>query len=459
MNADHSDTGILLAYLRGELDSDAIRKVESRLLGEKDLRRQLLELSIEEAALTDWARMEQTLVALENKTFENEPIPNKARPARRFPQQWLAAAAGIVLAGFAAILFGGRSEQSSNSPGVARLVASVDAEWKRDPHRENENLPAGDHELLSGSVDLDFVDGAQVSLSGPARFKLISSRHIHLETGNLVARIPDEALGFIVTSPQSEVIDLGTEFGLSVSEEGLTDVHVIDGLVEVFPRKAGTWGVKVSEGQARRFEGETAGEPAEIPLSSRASLLGDKRHRDLGVEMLRGSVRIASGLSESDLTKQQTGPHWIDLIAEKQGIVLTDPIEITLDSPGSYREFGNLDLSLPAGTRVNSYLLHFRPSSYKPVHGVIRFDQPIVGVICSHPHLVATDAVFGVTSVSYPPETAPRGMEPGPYFDQHVEKHGYPADFEPDEVILSQDRSAISIRAFATPEVGYYDQV
>lgn len=459
MNAEPSDTETLLAYLRGELDSDAIRKVESRLLGEKDLRRQLLELSAEEAALTDWAQTEHTHVALDNKAFANESVPAEARPPQAMPKHWLAAAAGIVLAGFTAILFGGRSDQSNNSPCVARLVASVDAEWGRDPHRENENLPAGEHELLSGSVDLHFSGGAKVSLGGPAKFKLISSRHIHLETGNLVARIPDEALGFIVTSPQSEVIDLGTEFGLSVSEDGLTDVHVIDGLVEVFPREKDNEGVKISEGQARRFKGETAGEPAEIPLSSRASLLGDDRHRILGVEMLRGSVRIASGLSESDLTKQQTGPHWIDLIAEKQRIVLTDPIEITLDSPGSYREFGKLDLSLPAGTRVNSYLLHFRPTSNEPVHGVIRFDQPIVGVICSQPDLVATDAVFGVPSVSYPAETTPRGMEPGPFFDQHVERHGYPTDFEPDEIILSQDRSAISIRAFATPEIGYYDQV
>lgn len=456
MNSDPSDTEILLAYLREELDTASIRAIEARLLEEEELRRQLLELAVEEAALTDWARTERTLVALDNKAFENEALPKKAGAVRRSPQLWLAAAAAVVLTGLAVILFEDRDEESS---GVARLVASVDAEWTREPHRENENLSVGDHELLSGSVDLHFVDGAQVSLRGPARFKLISPRHIHLETGNLVARIPDEALGFIVTSPQSEVIDLGTEFGLSVSEEGQTDVHVIDGLVEVYPREAGNGGVKISEGQARRFEDDSDDEPAEIPLSSRASLLGDKHNRALGVEMLRGSVRIVSGLSESDLTKQQSGQNWIDLIAEKQGLVLTDVIEITLDSPGSYREFGNLDLSLPAGTRVNSYLLHFRPSSYKPVHGVIRFDQPIVGVICSHPHLVASDVVFGVPSVSYPAETTPRGMEPGPYFDQHVERHGYPADFEPDEIILSQDRSAISIRAFATPEVGYYDQV
>ena len=373
---------------------------------------------------------------------------------------WLAAAAAIVIAGIiAAIVVSNRGGNESAAPGVARVVASVDAEWRDKTPRENESLPAGAYELTHGSVDLLFTDGAKVSVSGPARFNLKSARQIHLETGNLVARIPDEALGFIVTSPQSEVIDLGTEFGLSVSKEGQTDVHVIDGLVEVYPRETGNGGVKIAEGQARRFEGDPGGDLAEIPLSSRASLLGAKRYGDLGVEMLRGSVRIASGLSSSDYTKQQSGPHWIDLIAEKQGVVIADPIEITLDSPGSYREFGKFDLSLPAGTRVNSYLLHFRPSSYQPVRGVIRFDQPIVGVICSHPHLVATDSVFGVPSVSYPAESEPRGLEPGPYFDEHVAKHGFPADFEPDEVILSQDRSALSIRAAAKPEIGYYDQV
>ena len=51
----------------------------------------------------------------------------------------------------------------------------------------------------------------------------------------MVARISDEALGFIVTSPRSELIDLGAKFGLSVDETGRTDAHVLGGLVEILP--------------------------------------------------------------------------------------------------------------------------------------------------------------------------------------------------------------------------------
>ncbi len=44
--------------------------------------------------------------------------------------------------------------------------------------------------------------------------------------------MPIVARGFTVTTPNSDVVDLGTEFGLTVDGSGETEVHVFDGLVE-----------------------------------------------------------------------------------------------------------------------------------------------------------------------------------------------------------------------------------
>jgi ferric-dicitrate binding protein FerR (iron transport regulator) len=458
MKHDRHDTERLLAYLSGELGGAEVAAVEARLLKEEDLRRTLLELAVEEETLTDWAAAERTLVALDNKVFEEaEPRTGKMAGLR---QPWLAAAAVLVvgLVGLAASLW--RSGPTANS-GVARIVASIDAEWRGEAPGSRDVLPEGDYQLEAGMIDLLFADGARVEVRGPARFELRGSGHLHLESGTLVAQISDEALGFVVTSPQSEVIDLGTEFGVSVSADGSTDVHVLDGLVEVMPGEAGvgTKSVQIPEGEARRFAGVGGDGPTSIPLSSRAGLLGDDRLEKLGVRMLRGAVRMTEELSARDLSGTREGEHWIELIAERQGVALEQPLEVTLDAPGSYRDFNRRTKKLLPGTSVSSYLLHFRPTSEEPVRGVIRFDEPIVGVICTKQHLNASDTQFGVPSVHYPSDSVARGLEPGLYFSQYVAKAGWPDPFQPDEVIISQDRTAISIHATATPETGYYDQV
>ncbi|MEM9283174.1 MAG: FecR family protein [Verrucomicrobiota bacterium] len=459
MKNETPDIETLLAYLGSELSARETTALEKRLMVEEPLRRQLLELSIEESTLSGWAKTERTLIALDNKAFKDLETPTFPTKSFILKSPWLAAAAIFVaLVGFATFVALDRKGNEPSALGVARLVASIDADWLSKAPLENEALPAGKYELAQGAIDLLFTDGARVSLSGPARFSLVSARHIHLDAGNLVAQIPDEALGFIVTSPQSEVVDLGTEFGLSVSHEEGTDVHVIDGLVEVLSRESGSGsrGVRIAEGQARRFHHHPDSAPTEIPVSSRASLLGKESHDRLGVQMLRGSVRIADHLGAQDYVATREGQNWIKLIAEKKDVTLSEPLVVTLDNPGSYREFTTTQI-LPPGSRVNSYLLHFRPSSKNQVRGVIRFDQPIVGVICLSSHLGKSDSIFGIPSVEYPTEPGPRGLEPGPHLDEYLAKPGT-THFEPDEVILSQDRSVLCINASANLEGGY-DQV
>ncbi len=66
-----------------------------------------------------------------------------------------------------------------------------------------------------------------------------------------------------------------------------------------------------------------------------------------------------------------------------------------------------------------------------------------------------SDAHFGVPSVHYPASIGPRGLEPP--WDIHGSAEAKPG-WEPDEVILSQDHSTLSIHAYGNPEKGY-DQV
>lgn len=386
-----------------------------------------------------------------------DPVKTETQSDSNRILSWQFVAAAIVVCSLTALAFKMRADDDWPRQGVATLVASIDADWGEASAPENRTLPNGSYKLDSGTIDLLFADGARVSLSGPADFRLVDPRHIHLTSGNLVAHIPEQALGFIVTSPESEVVDLGTEFGLSVTESGQTDVHVLDGLVEVLYRveDSGSSGFLIAEGQARRFYTSPDKTPAEIELHTRSTLVGNPVFENMGVEMLSGTVRITDQLSEVNLATYPTNGNWIDLIAEQQDVATRSPTEVTLSSPGSYRYFGVSGQTLPAGLRVNSFLLHFRPDSKEQVRGIVRFDQPILGVICSGKHLNKSDAVFGVSSVHYPKGIYPRGLEP-PYGP--VGKVKPDPDWDSDEVILSQDLRTLCINAYGNPENGY-DQV
>src|SRR5207249_1491314 len=86
-----------------------------------------------------------------------------------------------------------------------------------------------------GLAEIRFQCGARVVLQGPADFELLSASSARLKHGKMTARVPGPATGFEVLSPQGQVIDLGTEFGMSVSEDGSTDVYVFEGKVAARP--------------------------------------------------------------------------------------------------------------------------------------------------------------------------------------------------------------------------------
>ncbi len=78
--------------------------------------------------------------------------------------------------------------------------------------------------------------------------------------------------------------------------------------------------------------------------------------------------------------------------------------------------------TVPVGTQVNSYILHFDPveANSKPVwefHETISFDEKVLGVIfdttASHGHLAATDATLGLGSAFYESNWVSRKFEEG----------------------------------------------
>ena len=156
---------------------------------------------------------------------------------------------------------------------VAQVARTVDCRWdesKPTPYR-GEFLSMGQElRLRSGLAELVFDSGARVILQGPATFEIDSENGGALPVGKLTANVPHQAIGFTIETPHADVVDLGTEFGVEVDEQGTAEVHVFVGAVQVetlpsAPKIPGT----ARNGPTRKKETFRAGEAVRI-LTDRA---------------------------------------------------------------------------------------------------------------------------------------------------------------------------------------------
>ncbi len=111
-------------------------------------------------------------------------------------------------------------------------------------------LPAALHRgsrlrLLSGTAVLEFADGARVALHGPAALEVVTAGSGRLGRGKLTAMVPPRAHGFTIDTPSLRVIDLGTEFGVTVADDGTSAVHVFTGRVDTRTVEGGELGERV----------------------------------------------------------------------------------------------------------------------------------------------------------------------------------------------------------------------
>jgi hypothetical protein len=130
---------------------------------------------------------------------------------------------------------GGERLLAKGKTPVAVVGKLVDARWEPTegaPPAEGSPLPEGRLRLRSGSATLVFVNGVVLTLEGPADVDLISVDRVFSRRGKLRALVPKGAEGFVIATPGSAVVDLGTEFALNVEPDGRTRVMVFEGEVE-----------------------------------------------------------------------------------------------------------------------------------------------------------------------------------------------------------------------------------
>ncbi|MCG8449852.1 MAG: FecR domain-containing protein [Pirellulales bacterium] len=128
----------------------------------------------------------------------------------------------------------GSTEPTPESIVVARLTYAADCQWSKESKigEVGSDLLAGDKLALSaGTVRATFENGVRVTIEGPCDFQINNEMSGMLYFGRLAADVPEEAIGFSIKTPSTEVVDLGTAFGIEVDEQGKSEVHVFEGEV------------------------------------------------------------------------------------------------------------------------------------------------------------------------------------------------------------------------------------
>jgi len=248
-------------YLEGTLTDAEAEELHTLLQNEPQLGSKLLQ----------HFEMDAMLRATKPLAVPGKVIQPALVPRRRFTFATVttvaAMAACLALAGTWLVLSLPRPATEDTTASVAVLTRGVNLEWESAAIVPGTPLSPGLLKLKSGIAQIEFYQGARVLIEGPAEFQLISSGEATCTRGKLSANVPPQAKGFRINTPKGTIVDLGTEFGLDVSDAS-AEVHVFKGEVELHQAAESMKSLK--EGQAMAFAAKA--QPVAANASSFASL-------------------------------------------------------------------------------------------------------------------------------------------------------------------------------------------
>lgn len=245
------DLEFLDEWRHGRLTQEAFEHLQKRLEREPELRAALrslaeLEEGLSAIALAAASAGDFTPAMADGcgvcSTDSTAPDAPRSRAVAPGWLPWAVAAAACVVAGLSFALPRGSSEKrvgarmrlAAAEPVTAMLVDEAGAVFVRPRQPGEVRFDPGTYELLSGTIHLRYVNGADLIVEGPAKFEIRDPFRTDLDSGRVRAIVPPTAHGFTVVTREVAYEDVGTEFGLSVSAStGETQMHVFDGQVNL----------------------------------------------------------------------------------------------------------------------------------------------------------------------------------------------------------------------------------
>jgi len=290
-------------YLEGQISHDEMDRLNNLLRHDPVMRERFIESMNLESGLSD-------LIAGTDFSRRNAPDHRSRRKARAFAPWFIAVSLFLVFA------IGGIFWRQIPS-GIYAVVKSATGV------NEMTNLTHinGDwHEIVAGTLELVTDRGAHVVIEAPARFRFESAQRLRLVTGRLAADVPPSAKKFTVVTPTGEVVDLGTKFGVDVSQNGESEVHVFQGEVIAQPSKGGTrqnlydgdaFLLRAGAGETRELRSAAFIRPDEVAALHAALKAGQPSRSGTALEKLRTDPDLIALL---DFESEENNPGVYNLV-------------------------------------------------------------------------------------------------------------------------------------------------
>lgn len=190
------------------------------------------------------------------------------RSSQLFMRSLLVAAAVLILGAIVASLI---MLKTPNTP-LFSATSTADAKWaindvEQDTNTDELTVAAGSTvRITSGTLKLHLESGTTMVLQGPARVSFPELSKPVLESGWLWIDSGDTNESFEVSTPGLLVRDIGTRFGVRVPDQGPTEVHLIEGKIEILERASGEL-ITAFEPKQGGLGIPLLGEPMTIPLA------------------------------------------------------------------------------------------------------------------------------------------------------------------------------------------------
>ena len=236
----------------GPLDQTETEQLESLLLDQPERQTQYLELMCLDASLMELGEISKSVPDYHiSHPQEKQSIPWGV---------WMLTVCAVACLVVAVVLF--VSTGNERQQVVQQKDSAVEEETNQTVNRQSPQEPfskailiaghravfrgtrsptltgsrlrfAENYMLQDGMVKIRFDSGAEVILKAPALFQVAHEEELVVNLGKCSVYAPEGAEGFKVSTPTSNVVDLGTRFSVTVAEDGASNVAVVDGEAEV----------------------------------------------------------------------------------------------------------------------------------------------------------------------------------------------------------------------------------
>ena len=233
------------------MDKPGMAALEKKLLNDPEARRVFRDLVHFQNAIE--IRMQSSRA---NETRGVIPIDRILYLERRTWIHRSAAAAVILVLCVLGILWWQIGDRRTLSHEFHVSAGSVYSVTHPEGHEEGSKILTEGCRLTleSGIVECWFKEGVRAVLQGPCDLTVIGSNRVSLDQGTGWFHVAEGAEGFTVTTPEIEIEDLGTEFGISSRKDDFDEVQVFSGKIRLTSRGPRTESMVVTAGETFRAD-------------------------------------------------------------------------------------------------------------------------------------------------------------------------------------------------------------